>query len=50
VLGGSAEHIVRFMSCLSNIVWFLNVLQNGEMYIHCVGYLTTKEKSCIMAI
>jgi len=41
---------VRFTYWLSNILWFLNVLQNGEMCIHCVEYLKTKEKLCIMAI
>jgi len=50
VLVSSAEHIVRFMYCLSNILCFLNVLQNGEICIHYVEYLKTKEKSFIMAI
>jgi hypothetical protein len=27
-----------------------NIKINGEMCMHCVEYLKTKEKSCIMAI
>jgi hypothetical protein len=45
----SAEHICKIY-ILSNILWFFNVLQNGEMCIHGAEYLKTKEKSCIMAI
>jgi len=41
---------VRFTYRLSKFLRFVNVLQNSELRIHCVGYLKTKNKSFVMAV
>jgi len=48
-LGNSTEHTCKFTYCLSHILRFLNVLQNGEMCIHLCWLSENKRKPCIMA-
>jgi hypothetical protein len=48
VLVSNAAHICKiFVSSVKYSILFVKVLQNGEICIHSVGYLKTKEKSNI---